>query len=316
MTHVPALEHPLLAPWYRLVEDGDRLLLEHGQEVVVLEGAAVRAFLPALLPLLDGSRSLDEIAHVLGEAARPAIENALAVLAAHGLLAAGSQPTETDPARAAALALAASHRVPLATVTDRARSARLIVIGGAPVGAEIARIARRAGLASVTRGSWEETSGQLVLVVPTASETRLLPEWNAHALAAGAVWLPILPFDGRLLPVGPLIVPFESACWTCLSLRRASNLDYRTDVDLIDSVPVKATADPGSEAVAAGLAASLALRWLLAHDTLLPGQLHAVEAAPLPRIAVHHVLRVPRCPSCSGVDVKAPPLPWHEARAA
>ena len=55
MTAVPAL--PLLAPWYRVVGDGERLLLEYAQSVVVLEGAAVQSLLPALLPLLDGTRS-------------------------------------------------------------------------------------------------------------------------------------------------------------------------------------------------------------------------------------------------------------------
>src|SRR5919199_611482 len=80
---MPIPRRPLLAPWYRLVGDGDRLLLEHGQVVVVLEGAAVRTLLPALLPLLDGTRTVDELVDRLGAAAREAIELALATLASH-----------------------------------------------------------------------------------------------------------------------------------------------------------------------------------------------------------------------------------------
>ena len=83
---IAAPNRPLLAPWYRLVGDGDRLLLEHAQSVVVLEGAAVRILLPRLLPLLDGTRCVDDLAERLGEAARPAIVAALGLLAERGLV--------------------------------------------------------------------------------------------------------------------------------------------------------------------------------------------------------------------------------------
>ena len=108
MTAVPAL--PLLAPWYRVVGDGERLLLEYAQSVVVLEGAAVQSLLPALLPLLDGTRSVDDLAARLGPPARPAIEAAVELLAEHGVVVAGpdAPPDLRDAARAAA---AASARV-------------------------------------------------------------------------------------------------------------------------------------------------------------------------------------------------------------
>src|SRR5262249_23918384 len=84
LLHVTAIpERPLLAPWYRLAGDGARLLLEHGQSVVALEGAAVRTLLPHLLPLLDGTRTYDELAARLGVAARPALDHALETLASH-----------------------------------------------------------------------------------------------------------------------------------------------------------------------------------------------------------------------------------------
>src|SRR5215212_11093017 len=100
-------ERPHLAPWYRLVGDGDRLLLEHGQVVVALEGAAVSTLLPPLLPLLDGTRTVDEIAERIGNAARPALNRALGTLASHGLLAEG--PSSPADVRDTAHAIAASH---------------------------------------------------------------------------------------------------------------------------------------------------------------------------------------------------------------
>lgn len=307
---------PLFAPWYRLVQDGDRLLLEHGQEVVVLEGAAVHAFLPALLPLLDGTRTIDELAQVLGAASRPAIEHALEVLGAHGVLGVGAVPAVGDPSRAAALAFAASHRVAPSVVAERARTVVLAVVGDAPVGAEVARIVRHAGLSTVRHAPWDSADGDLVLVAPTPAELPRLAAWNERALAAGTRWCAVTPFDGRLIGVGPLVVPHESACWSCLVLRRASNLDFRTDLARIEAIPTAACPEPGTSAVAAGLAASVVLRWLLAGDTTLPGRLFAVEPAPLPSISGHAVLRVPRCSACSTVETVAQPLPWHEARVA
>src|SRR3954453_15508063 len=98
---------PLLAPWYRLGGDGDRLLLGHAQVVSVLGGAAVSTLLPQLLPRLDGTRTVDDLVDRLGGAARPPIEGALPKLAAHGLLTDG--PPASGPARRSAHALAAAH---------------------------------------------------------------------------------------------------------------------------------------------------------------------------------------------------------------
>ena len=53
-----AAQRPLLAPWCRTVDDGSRLLFEHAGHVVELNGRAVQALLPALLPLLDGEHTV------------------------------------------------------------------------------------------------------------------------------------------------------------------------------------------------------------------------------------------------------------------
>src|SRR5205823_14622223 len=127
VTAVPAL--PLLAPWYRVVGDGERLLLEYAQSVVVLEGAAVQTLLPALLPLLDGTRSVDDLAARLGPPARPAIEAAVALLAEHGAVIDG--PDAPPDLRDAARGVAAAYRLSPAVAADRLRTA---VVGAAGSG--------------------------------------------------------------------------------------------------------------------------------------------------------------------------------------
>ena len=66
----------------------------------------------------------------------------------------------------------------------------------------------------------------------------------------------------------------------------------------------------------AGLAATLALRWLAHRDQFLPGAWYALELGVRPALGAHVLYRVPRCPACSGLGAAAEPLPWHKGAAA
>jgi bacteriocin biosynthesis cyclodehydratase domain-containing protein len=308
-------DRPLLAPWYRLVENDERLLLEHGQSVVVLEGAAVQKLLPHLLRLLDGTRTVAELVDCLGAAARPAIEHALETLVSRGLLVEG--PRVEPDIGATAYAFAAAYSLTPSRVVARLRTAAVGVVGEALAGAEIARLLLAAGVGEVRRRPWDPgDETDLVIVTPAAHEIPLLGSWNQAALAAGTRWLPVRPFDGRLAAVGPLVIPGESCCYECLLLRRAANLEYGDDLTQIEGALLAATSDPAFEALVVALAAHVALRWIAGHDRTVPGVLYAVELQPLPAITDHNVLRVPRCPVCSSAERLAPVLPWHAAEVA
>src|SRR5262249_59292684 len=118
---------PLLAPWYRAVGHGDRPLLEYAQSVVVLEGGAVRTLLPALLPLLDGTRTVGELAARLGPAVAPAIEAAVDLLRERGIVVDG--PDAPADLRDAARAAAAAYGLSPATAADRLQKATVGVVG-------------------------------------------------------------------------------------------------------------------------------------------------------------------------------------------
>ena len=308
-------DRPQLAPWYRFVEDGDRLLLEHARSVVVLEGGAVRTLLPELLPLLDGSRTVDELASRLGEAVRPAVERALELLAAQGLLLHGDEgPAVRD---ATADALAARYGIPPAVVAERLRSATVGVVGESLAGAEVARLLHRSGVGRVRHMGWEVGAEvDLAVVAPARNESSMVPVWNTLALEQGIRWLGMRPFDGLAATVGPLVVPGESCCHACLLLRLAGHVAYGSEFELVEAAPVAAAADVPLEAITAALAAHLALAWIGGVDTRLPGMLYVLEARPDLALSTHAVLRVPRCPACSPAERLAPRLPWHEAEAA
>jgi bacteriocin biosynthesis cyclodehydratase domain-containing protein len=313
VSSIPRL--PLLAPWYRLTGSDDRLLLEYGQTVVALEGGAVRTLLPALLPLLDGTRTYDDLLDRLGPAARPALDLALEVLAAHDLLAEG--PDVRPDLRGAAHAVAAVCGLAPAVAAERLSCAVVDVAGSAPAAVEIARLLRLCGIGTVRRGRLRARSRpDLAVVAPAGDELGELRAWNRRALVRGVSWLPVRAYDGRFAAVGPLVVPGESCCYECVLRRRATNLDYGEHLLEIEGVPTAARADAALDAAVVALAAHLAVRWVAGRDTSLPGTLFAVEAHPALSLGVHPVLRLPRCPACSPAERLAPPLPWHEAEAA
>lgn len=304
-------ERPALAPWYRVVEDNDRMLFEHGGTVVTLEGRATRALLPRLLPLLDGTRTTGEIEAAIGEPAAPAVANALAVLAANELLVEGGLAAGTDDhlRSAAMFAAAATRRTSPDAAADVLSRARVLVIGSGGASAEVRRQLRRTGIGDVSAADASSAQGDLVVAAPGAREHALLADLNKRFLERGQAWLQVLPYDGRLAVVGPLFLPGASACQTCYRLRRGACSGYEDDAPLFDRRPLLAAAPCALDAIAAGLAAILAVRWLTTKDPTLPGVVHAFEPGGEVRLSSHRTLRVPRCPDC-GPPEQAMPSPW------
>ena len=194
---LPAL--PYLAPWYRLVQLPGKVVLEHGQRIVALEGRAVVRLLPALLPLLDGTRTLDEIVRILGDAARPAVENVLiAARAALGVLVDGP-PVEDDEPRPFAETGRAARR-PYTRAAERVAGA-VEALRGCSVahrraavasGLEVARLLRSSGV-DVRR---IEGAGGGCRPDDLRSRPRRAaapPDWNEQALEAALPWLQVLP---------------------------------------------------------------------------------------------------------------------------
>jgi len=315
-------ERPLLKPWYRLAPVEGGLLLEHGRTVVVFGGAAATTLLPALLPLLDGTRTSAEIVAVVGVQVEAAVERALRLLAENELLTAGPRLDADAGGRrdvVESLVATAGSSSTMAELAERLAAARIRVLGRGHLAAPLARLLHLSRIDDVTRLEPERQDSEpagLVVVAPGAGEHDLTPEWNQRALRDGGAWIPIGDFDGRTVSVGPLIVPHESPCYTCLQLRRDSTSGCAGELARFRDVPVRAVARPAVLAAAAALAAEVVVRWIAAADPSLPGTLVTLETTPQLRVESHVVLRVPRCPACSPAAALAPQSPWHEARVA
>ncbi|HKI91515.1 MAG TPA: hypothetical protein VJ986_04380, partial [Gaiellaceae bacterium] len=192
---------PLLKPWYRLSTSETGAVLRYGSSVLEFEGAAAAAFLPHLLPLLDGTRTVDEIASRLGEPVRPAIHHALQVLAERRLLIEPFPATITPAAARTVEFLVATDaygRAGADVLSGLAR-ARTAVVGSAPAAPSIVTALEQAAVGCVEQAGWEdgaERGVDLAVVVPSAGEIPLLPDWNRRMLETCTSWLQVLPFDG------------------------------------------------------------------------------------------------------------------------
>jgi bacteriocin biosynthesis cyclodehydratase domain-containing protein len=190
-------------------------------------------------------------------------------------------------------------------------SRTVAVVGSGGAGVEAARLLRAAG-AEVSRAETVVGGYDLVVCAAAPPELPLLAEWNDVALEIGAPWLQVLPFDGRYAAVGPLYLPGETCCRECFRRRRSAGSDASEELALLDSEPATYPTAPAVDALVGGLAAHLALSWLVLADHHSPAAFYAIELQPAVTVTMHHVHRVPRCPRCSGLVDVAPPLPWYK----
>jgi bacteriocin biosynthesis cyclodehydratase domain-containing protein len=308
---------PVLKPWYRIAHDEKRTLLEYGGRLIVFEGEATGALLAPLLPLLDGTRTLDEILEIIGEPARPAVEHALAVLDEHQLLTEGlDQPDALHRLTLESVSfLAAVDGVAPEDAWQRLQEATVAIAGGGDGAAELARLLWLSGVGSVDRLRLQDRlpAAELLVASPARGELPRLEAWNRRAVEHERLWLQMLPFDGRFAALGPLYVPGETACYDCYRYRRLSHSGYdEAEFLLLDRQPGRWPSPPVLTAVTAGIAAGLILSWLVGCNPFLPGVMFALEWGAAPALTKHAVYRVPRCPVCSGISDLAPPSPWHE----
>jgi bacteriocin biosynthesis cyclodehydratase domain-containing protein len=314
-------ERPYLKPWYRITRDDGRLLLEYGQVVTTLSGRAVQRLLPALLPLLDGTRTLDEVVAVLGEPIEPAVVKTLSTLAERGVLTDGPPLPEDTPIayeQTAQFLAASVHALSMTEAQAALERARVATLGSSTVAEEITRLLRLAAVGDVERIAGPEDARSraehdLVIVAPANEDLRVLEAWNRTALTAAQPWFQILPYDGKFAAIGPLYLPDITCCYECYRLRRRANVGYSTEFPVLERSRANSPSPPSLSVVVAGLAATIVLRWLTSRDRSLPGAFYALEYEQVFGLSFHRVYRVPRCSECSGLADVAPPLPWYKA---
>lgn len=298
--------------------DGDGVVVLRGDDSTLLRGGVFKA----VVELLDGTRTTDEIVEAVGSrlpAAR--VYYAIEQMRRRSLIVAVG-----DADASAERALWAEIRGD-GDAPEVERRTGVQVFATPDVPADI--------VAATVDGLRADAPGARVLAdVPVLIDDLpdllvvlagdytdpLLEAINAECLRAGVPWLLVRP-DGSAPWIGPLIRPSETACWECLMNRRRMHRRIHAVLGAADGHPVRVpivstpqTAELVGRMVA--LEASKVLRGILPSDVdgSPPGSASIAEISVADWTTTHHVVvRRPQCPACG--DPTPPPSARIEPRA-
>jgi bacteriocin biosynthesis cyclodehydratase domain-containing protein len=233
-------------------------------------------------------------------------------------------------------------------VDHRLMNARILLVGTGLFGTAVADLLSRTGVGRIDVVGWDDDGtislavdgmpGTSSLLLPTTDVDQaisavdglvegvdllmtatcdaprgFLEEMNELALAARVLWL-IGNSAGSAVDLGPLVVPYESACYTCLLLRQRSVEPMAVEREVYEEKkcgPRRAgDRDVIGESVwastqAASFLVGEAVRVLsgIAPPTLTDSVLRMLPVSGI--LERNQVLRVPRCPTCYRGDVPA-----------
>lgn len=233
IAHAVALDPQFRVPTFPAFVEGvvvipieNGLVVEGSAERQVFRGYAALSLLPHLLPLLDGTRTLDRLAAELPDIPPEAIANAVSLLYTRGLLEEGG-PAQAAPQSVPKEIITFFRRhVDVTRVNSsgleaavRLEQARLVVTGGERFGALLAKELGRMGLTNVTVGDFGSITPDTTLVVTLQAGTESrshMAQVDSVCLKSKTPWLrSVCTTDW--MEIGPLFEGDETCCYNCFA---------------------------------------------------------------------------------------------------
>ena len=310
-------DRPRLAPWVVAVDLGDaRLQFRSAESSHTLTHPLLVSAFHRVEKLLDGRHSEQEIVALVGTAFQPAtIIFLLKLLHGKGLLQHGGDvevETRDDEVWQRQVRFL-SHYVANASSTQAAlASSRVGVVGCSGLRPAIVTAMGSIGIDSVTdigdSSAWHASAGgglaelDLVVACGISPGFKFFDAINHACLATGTRWLRVTT-SGTSAQLGPTVVPYETACYTCLDLRRQTHepelggyLAYRDSP--VDTGSVRDDGTAVLSLVVSGQAVAEIMRILAGHAAPVTFGRYYEFSAVSPVATPHDVLKVPRCTSC------------------
>ena len=264
------------------VDEMDSVVLLIGQSAHLLEAA----YYEQLIPLLDGSLTIDEIVSRLadtfhGDEVTSCLDRLARRRLIHDAAQGGSAIADGDGLNGMKVAL---------------RS-----FGGLSV-EPMADVLRRLGAQLVG----ESAKADINVVL---TDHYLRPELEAFNRSTTQPWIVLGP-HGHDIWIGPLFEPGETACWECMAHRLRLNRKVEQYIWLqtgAAQIPPGQSQIAGSSAAAAfEMAVGQIVRWRENNEaSVLCDRLAILDPVKL-SITHHKVLRRPQCPSCGTCEVDDP----------
>lgn len=221
------------------MEDG--LLIDGADDKQLLRGKATRNLLPRLLPLMDGTRTLEQLAEALPKVPGESIRNAVALLYTRGLLEdSAADPQDIDAATCDQQTLAFFRRHVDVTRFNRSALEAMAHLARAQVAiyalgvnalaarAIIQQQLQQAGINSVQYSEWGTDPGSLlteqagkrlvIVLVEGEDDQHLLQELDERCARSKIPWLraAVNPV-AQMGELGPYFERGETACFACFA---------------------------------------------------------------------------------------------------
>ena len=264
---------------FLLAEKGDRLLQGRLGE--------------ALLPLLDGRRTADEIVEAL-EPAFPAthVYYVLLMLEKKGYLIESDQ--QVSQANAGFWGLYGFD------ARDIERRLAVTSISVKALGPHLSEKALTDALTAVGVRTGED--GDLIVVLVEDYLDPALETINLDAITTGRPWILAKP-SGSNPWVGPLFIPSKTGCWECLAFRLREHRDVERLLQESSGVfiTVPACDTPLTRQIACSILAMEILKWIASEQqcevcgSVLSVDIRTWQTQP------HRLVQRPQCPAC-GLD--------------
>jgi ribosomal protein S12 methylthiotransferase accessory factor len=296
MTDPSLPQHPIVKRHLRVetIPPGDVFLIGE-RERHVLRG---RAFC-ALLPLLDGRNSIDDIVAALdGTISQPEIWYALERLRRDAIL---TDAYSCDiPAEQAAYWH--TNDVNVETAAARLKSLRVAILPAigavdvAPLRDELAQF----DCAIVGA----QAKADIAVVLTDDYLQAGIERLNRDFVDRGQTWVLAKPL-GHTLWLGPIMTPGESNCWACLAERIRLNRQVEDFVirkkNYDGPLPKAGCSLPSTQALAAAILTSEIARWRAGAASRIDGALLTFDTRTA-RARLHAVTRRPQCPVCGNPE--------------
>lgn len=300
----------------------DDVVAKRGIAEVRLRFPDAAALVNRVLGLADGTTTAEQIIGAFDADGRDGARQIVTGLRARGLLR--DEAVADDPAATFWSSMAAYAP----NAPERLSQARVRVSGDSRLTDLICGALRSTGVGQVD--SIDVDSSEPEGAGPASADTTLWcaaaigdpdPQLTAPAHVALRSGVPFLPvwLNEMVVRIGPLTYPYDTACLRCFLLRTDSN-DDQLDIhrQLRRESPQSddgAGYLPPMLAVAAQIAATEGIKHLSGLPVTTAGRVIELSLVPY-RSSVRRVLRVPRCPECSGAARQGSPVVAHGSQLA